>query len=86
METFAQYSAEIPFEFNVLQFIVSFMISVIVGLIFGVSLSWPIGVGIGGGLLVFQYVFLGKKSSVEVLWLVEKWFVIAVVIEMHSQR
>lgn len=62
METFAQFSAEISFEFNVLQFIVSFIISVIVGLILGVSLWWPIGVGVGGGLLLFQYVFLGKKT------------------------
>lgn len=60
METFALYTSEVWFEFTVLQFFVSFTFSVIVGLALGIGLSWPIGVGVGGGLLLLQYVFLGE--------------------------
>ena len=63
MKSFTQHNTDPPFEFSLLQFILCFLISLLVGVILGLTLKWYIGLAVGLGLLLIQYVLLGKWGS-----------------------
>ena len=63
MEAFAVRSMEALFEFSWLQFLVVFLMSVLIGVVLGVAVEWYIGLAVGGGLFILQYIFLGNTFS-----------------------
>lgn len=64
MKSFTQHNAEPFFEFSLLQFVLSLLISGVVGVALGLTLKWYIGLAVGLGLLVLQYVLLGEVTCI----------------------
>lgn len=61
MKSFTQQYTQGQFEFTKVIFFVFLLLNSVVGLALGLSTLWGVGLGVGLGLFIPEYGFLGKQ-------------------------
>jgi hypothetical protein len=60
MISFTEQQVEQEFSFSLLQCAISVLIAATIGIALWLGLNWKVGLGVGLGVLLLQYILLGK--------------------------